>query len=166
MKLAVRQHYPCSPSRFWQMYWDDGFDAELQAGSTVDREVLSETREGSILVRRLKFVPQADLPGPVAAVVGGPKLVYEQLNRWDEASGVMTWEVLPSFLPASKFTAKGTLKANPVPSGCEMVVDGDITVKVMFIGGTIEKQVVGQIEDAYGRMHKLGLDWLKRAAAP
>lgn len=165
MKLAVRQHYPCTPAQFWEMYWDDGFDAILQEGSGVDRQVLSETREGGVVTRRLKFTPHAELPGAVATVLGSKKLVYEQINVYDANRGVMTWEVLPTFLPASKFTAKGTLTAKPVPSGCEMAVDGEITVNVMFVGGQIEKQVVGQIEQGYGRMHAHGLTWLRGRAS-
>lgn len=163
MKIHVRHAYPCSPARFWEMYWDEGFDAELQAGATVDREVVSETRDGGKLVRRLRFVPHQELPSAVAAVVGSPKLTYEQLNTFDEAAGRMTWEVLPSFLPG-KFSASGTLTVVPKGSGCEMQVDGEINVRVMFIGGQVEKQVVSQIEDGYKRMLDLGQKWLARPA--
>lgn len=160
MKLAVRQHYPCSPAQFWDMYWDDGFDAIVQAGSGVDREVIEQRTEGSVIVRRLRFTPHDELPTPVAKVIGSPKLVYEQLNRFDPDAGRMSWEVLPTFLPG-KLNARGTLTAAEVPSGSEMRVDGEITVNVMFIGGQIEKQVVSQIEKGYQKMHAAGLTWLR-----
>lgn len=160
MKLAVRQHYPCSPARFWEMYWDDGFDAIVQSGSGVDREVIEQRTEGAVIVRRLRFTPHDELPAPVAKVIGSPKLVYEQLNRFDPDAGRMTWEVLPTFLPG-KLNARGTLTAAEVPSGSEMRVDGEITVNVMFIGGQIEKQVVSQIEKGYQKMHAAGLVWLR-----
>lgn len=160
MKLSVRHTYPCTPEIFWEMYWDDEFDAQLQADSTVDREVLSEIDEGGVVVRRLRFTPQNELPSPVARIVGTKKLTYEQVNRWDRAAGRMSWEVLPSFLSADKFSAKGVFDVKGVGDGCEMIVDGDITVNVRFIGGQIEKQIVAQIQVAYDRMLDTGKSWL------
>jgi hypothetical protein len=160
MKLDVRHFYPCSTERWWDMYWDDGFDAMLMKDSTVDREVVEEHEEGGKFIRRLRFTPKAELPGPVAKIVGAKKLVYEQVNTFDRKNGVMHWKVLPSFMDASKFTAEGTLRADPTGSGCESVASGDITVNVRFIGGQIEKQVVSQIKEAYDRMALAGKEWL------
>jgi hypothetical protein len=160
MKLNVRYAYPCSPERYWEMYWDDAFDAKLQANSTVDRTVLEESDEGGVLTRKLRFTPQSELPGPVAKIVGTKKLVYDQLNVWSRADSTMTWEVLPTFLSADKFSAKGTFKVVPQTGGCELQIDGDIDVKVRFIGGQIEKQIVAQIDEAYARMHAASLEWL------
>ncbi|MCB9677235.1 MAG: DUF2505 domain-containing protein [Alphaproteobacteria bacterium] len=160
MKLDVRHYYPCSTERWWQMYWDDGFDALLQRDSAVDREVLEEREEGGKLIRRLRFTAKAELPAPVAKIVGAKKLVYDQLNTFDREKGVMHWKVLPGFIDASKFTGEGTLKAEPTGTGCESIASGDITVNVRFIGGQIEKQVVSSIKDAYDKMAIAGREWL------
>jgi hypothetical protein len=160
MKLNVRYAYPCSPDRYWEMYWDDGFDAKLQENSTVDRQVIEETDADGVLTRKLRFTPESELPRPVAKMLGTSKLVYEQLNVWNRANSEMTWEVLPSFLSADKFTAKGTFRVVPSAAGCELQIDGDIEVKVRFIGGQIEKQVVAQVEEAYAKMHTASVDWL------
>ena len=161
MKLDVRHFYPCSPERWWEMYWDDSFDAMLQADSTVDREVVEEKEENGVLTRRLRFTPQSELPGPVAKIVGSKKLVYEQVNHFHRAKGEMTWEVLPSFLDAKKFSAKGSLRCEPTGSGCESIAQGDITVNVRFIGGQIEKQIVAQVKEAYDQMAIKGRVWLE-----
>lgn len=160
MKLNVRYAYPCSPERYWEMYWDDAFDAKLQEGSTVQRDVLEETDENGVLTRKLRFTPDTELPSVAAKAIGTKKLVYDQLNVWTRADSLMSWEVLPTFLSADKFTAKGTFKVVGTPTGCELQIDGDIAVKIRFIGGTIEKQIVAQIDDAYARMHGASLKWL------
>ncbi len=161
MKLMIRHAYPCTPEQYWEMYWDDAFDAELQANSTVAREVLEHDEQDGVLTRKLRFTPDTELPRPVAKLLGSSKLVYDQLNVWDRAAGVMTWEVLPTFLSPETFQAKGSFRVVETPTGCELQVDGDIDVKIRFIGGQIEKQIVAQIEEAYTRMHHTSLAWLE-----
>ena len=161
MKLDVRHFYPCSPDRWWEMYWDDGFDEMLMKDSTVAREVVEEREEGSTLIRRLRFTPHQELPTAVAKIIGAKKLVYEQLNTFDREAGVMTWKVLPSFIDQSKFKAEGTLRADATGTGCESIAEGEITVNVRFIGGQIEKQVIAQVSAAYERMASAGQDWLE-----
>ncbi|MEZ4317455.1 MAG: DUF2505 domain-containing protein [Myxococcota bacterium] len=160
MKLDVRHFYPCTPERWWEMYWDEGFDALLNQDSTVDREVLDEREENGLLVRRLRFTPKQELPAAAAKIVGAKKLVYEQINTFDRTKGLLTWKVLPSFMDASKFKAEGTLTAVPTGNGCESHVQGEITVSVMFIGGQIEKAIVTQTTEAYDRMAIRGKEWL------
>lgn len=161
MKLSVRYAYDCSPEAYWAMYWDDAFDKALQADSTVDREVLEHTDDKGVITRRLRFTPEAELPGPVAKMIGSKKLVYDQLNVLDTGAGIMTWQVLPTFISADKFSASGEFRIEPTATGCEMIVDGDIDVKIRFIGGQIEKQIVSQIEAAYKRMHDASEDWIE-----
>ena len=160
MKLYVRNQFDCTPGKFWEMYWDDAFDAMLRKESAVEREVLEERTEGDVLIRRVRFTPDRELPGAVATLLGAKKLVYEQENRWDKSSGTMYWKVIPTILPG-KLEAKGTFKVLPTPGGCEQVVDGDIQVKVMFVGGQIEKAVVAEVEKSYEKTAAACREWLK-----
>ena len=109
MKLFVGTSSHCTPARFWEMYWDPGLDEALRRDAAVTREVLEERTEGQVLIRRLRFTPDRELPGPVATLIGAKKLVYEQENRWDRATGTMHWKVIPTVLPG-KLEAKGVFK--------------------------------------------------------
>lgn len=160
MKLFVRHTFDCTPERFWKMYWDPAFDATLQKEAAIRRDLLEERREGEVLVRRLRITPDRDLPGPVAALLGAKKLVYEQENRWDEARGVLHWRVIPTILPG-KLDAKGQFRVGPAAGGCEQVVEGDIAVNVRFVGGQIEKAVVGEVEKSYDRTAAACREWLR-----
>lgn len=160
MKLYVRNSFDCTPGRFWEMYWDEAFDAMLRREAAVEREVLEERTEGDVLIRRVRFTPDRELPGAVAALLGAKKLVYEQENRWDKSTGTMYWKVIPTILPG-KLDAKGTFRVLATAGGCEQVVDGDITVKVMFVGGQIEKAVVAEVEKSYEKTAAASREWLK-----
>ncbi len=161
MKLYVRHAFDCTPETFWKMYWDDEFDQMLRRDSTVERTLVSERSEGEVSVRRLRFTPEKELPGPVASLIGTNKLIYEQENRFDAGRGHMTWEVIPSFLQG-KFSASGTFLVRATKDGCERIVDGDIDVKVRFIGGQIEKAVVAEISQAYDKTIVAVHEWLAK----
>ena len=160
MKLNVSHSFPCTPDAFWEMYWDDAYDAMLSADSEVDRTILSEKEEAGVLVRRLRFTPKKDLPRAVAKLLGSSKLVYEQENRWDRAASTMHWEVIPTVLPG-KLSAKGTFTVRPEGEGCVQVVDGDISVNVRFIGGQIEKSIVDEVRKTYDQTAQKTRDFLR-----
>lgn len=160
MKLHVRHRFDCAPETFWKMYWDDAFDAQLRKESAVQRDVLEERTEGDVLVRRVRLTPDRELPGAVATLLGTKKLVYEQENRWDRKTSTMHWKVIPTILPG-KLDAKGTFQVIPAGTGCEQVVDGNISVNVMLVGGQIEKAVVAEVEKSYAKMAETCREWLR-----
>jgi hypothetical protein len=163
VKLQAQNTFACSPERFWEMYWDSTFDDMLNEGSNVQRELLSETVDDSGCVRRLRFTPQQELPSAVASLVGSTKLVYEHESRWEKAASVVHWQVLPVVL-ADKITAKGTMRVVATPSGCKQVVEGEISVRVRFIGGRIESTIIKEVSKSYNRMGEIGAKWLTEHA--
>jgi hypothetical protein len=164
VKLLVRHTFDCTPARFWEMYWSDSFDQLLMRDATVDREVLEERQENGQTVRRVRFTPHADLPAAAASIVGAKKLVYEQENRFDPAKGVLTWRVVPTILPG-KLDAKGKFSVSAKGSGCEQVVDGDITVNVFLVGAKIEAAVIAEVEKSYVKTAETARAWLRQHGA-
>jgi hypothetical protein len=151
VKLLVRHPFSCSPEAFWDLYWSPEYDQALDADSEVRRELVVQRDEAGVIYRRVKFIPNKDLPGPIAALIGTPKFTYEQDNWFDRSKSQIRWVVLPGFLQG-KFDAAGTLTVKATPAGCELVVEGDFTVHVRFVGGQIEKAVVSQVEQSYERL--------------
>lgn len=153
MKLQVRHTFACTPDEFWTMFWDPSYDARLHKlaqgkGAEVTREVLSEREEGGKRYIRYRFTPKKTLPPAIAAVAGTDRLVYEQDNVFDRASSVLTWRVIPALLP-DKITAQGTFRVVPSGAGCERLVDGQIEVRITFIGGRVEQAIVNDVTGAY-----------------
>lgn len=152
MKIDVRHALPCSPTRFWALYWDDGFDELLRRHTAVRRELLSETWEGPVRVRRIRMVADRELPGPVAAALGSRTLTYEQENRFDPTRGEMKWSVMPGLL-GGRFKASGRFRADDDGDDATIMrVDGDIGVSIPLLGGQIERLVVAEIERSYARL--------------
>ncbi|MBA2321321.1 MAG: DUF2505 domain-containing protein [Deltaproteobacteria bacterium] len=160
MKIAVRHRFDCTVDQFWEMYWDPTFEAQMQKEAGISREILDEKREGHIVTRRVRITPDRELPGAVAALLGSKKLIYEQENRWDEEKRVLHWKVIPNVLPG-KLQAGGTVTVRPAGTGCEQVVEGNIDVKVMLIGGRIEQGVVDEVTKSYDRTAASCRRWLE-----
>lgn len=148
MKLQVRHNFACTPDEFWTLFWDPSYDQRLQQGSEVLRELLEEKEEGTRRRLRYRFTPKKTLPPAVAAVAGTDKLVYEQDNVFDRATGLLTWKVRPALVP-DKVTAEGTFRVVPAGAGCERVAEGTIEVRVPFIGGRIEEAIVNDVKQGY-----------------
>ena len=162
MILNVRNHYPCTASRFWEMYWDPAFDELLSSGSNVRREALWHRREAGVEVRRVRFSPDRQLPPAAAKLIGTSKIVYEQENRWDKANGVLYWQVFPSVM-AHKVAAKGNFVVTDEAGGCEQVVTGEVSVKIRFIGAKIEHAIGVEVEKSYTRFARLAERWLAQS---
>lgn len=161
MKLDIRHTYPCSAETFWKMYWDDRFDELLQANATVDREILEQTDSGDQLLRRMRFTPHAELPSAIATMAGAKKFIWNQENRWFKSDARVTWKVIPELM-TDRIKAEGWFTVKDVAGGCEMHVQGEIAVKVRFIGSKIEGQVMSQVSTGYDRMLEAGKTWISQ----
>jgi hypothetical protein len=158
VKLLVRHTFPCTVEAFWTMFWDPAYDQALQAGTSVVRELIDEHDEGPIKVQQYRFTPAKQLPGPIARLAGSEKFTYEQTNRFDPATGVMQWKVVPSLMP-DKITAEGTFQLREVPEGCERTVEGKIEVRVPLVGGRIEAAIISDVETGYEGAAEITRQW-------
>ena len=165
MKLLVRNRFDCTPTRFWEMYWSDSFDAMLSEGSDITRELISERDDGGVNIRTVRFTPDKELPSSVAKLLGATKLIYDQEMRYHAADSRMQWRVMPTILPG-KLVAKGDFVVVPSgQDGCEQVVEGEINVSVPFIGSRIEAGVIAEVEKSYERTAATCREWLRAHGA-
>jgi len=160
VNLNVRHTFPCTADVFWQMFWDEEYDAMISKSAGVTRETLWDRQEGSDRVWRMRFTPDQELPAMVAKAVGTNKLVYEQQSRLD-ANNVLHWEVFPAVVP-DKVTAKGTMRIQEHARGVDRIVDGEITVRIPLIGGRIEKAIHKSVVDSYEKAAESSLQWLSQ----
>lgn len=148
MKLSVRHVFPCSVDEFWSLFWDPEYDLRLQSGTAVARELLEDRDDDDARIQRWRFVPEQRLPGPIARLAGTDRLAYDQDTRWDKNTRLLTWRVMPTIL-TDKVTAGGSLVVRALGDGIERVVEGNIDVRVPFVGGQIEQAIVRSVEQGY-----------------
>lgn len=149
-KLYVESDLPVSAATAWEVFESDAFRERLAAQTNLSSEILEEKQEGSVQVRRMRFVSGNELPGVVAKALGMKNLTYEQVNRFDPTTGRLDWTV---HLPVLQDRVKvgGITVITDTPGGSRRVVDGTIEVNMRLIGGQVEKLVVGEFEKSMSR---------------
>jgi hypothetical protein len=150
MDFRIAHRFNCSAADWWRASKQPEFEAAVAAASNVTITKLSEERSGHVTRARLRVVPAKDLPPIVQKAVGAPRFSYVQELEETDDSFEQRWKVLPDVL-ADKINVSGTLRVTDVPGGCERVIAGRIEVRVMLVGGTIEKGVVEELQAGYDR---------------
>jgi hypothetical protein len=88
------------------------------------------------------------MPGVIKKLLSG-ELAYVEETVLRRDKDTMDVQVVPNML-ADKISFKGTLKVRPTgPGRCERVFDAEVNVKVMMVGGTIEKHIAEMIKKSY-----------------
>jgi hypothetical protein len=150
MEISLRHHFDCTPGDYWVVIHDPGYEAELHQHTDVDLTTLSsETRDGK-LYERLRVSPRKELPAIAAKAVGASRLSYVQELVSDPVNHTITWKVLSDVLP-DKVTCSGTTVIRPDGAGCVRDLRGEVRVALPFVGGTIEKHIVTELESSYTR---------------
>ncbi|RMF74335.1 MAG: DUF2505 domain-containing protein [Acidobacteria bacterium] len=152
MRFTVEHRFDCPPERFWELFWDPEFDRRVDEAAGTRRTVVREWREGGLRCWRSRFEASAEGESAVTAVLGRGLLDYEQESRLDEKRGELTWTVLPGPLPFGvTLSASGTMRVEPDGAGCVRRVEGEVSVGVPLVGGTIEAAVCRRVEESYER---------------
>jgi hypothetical protein len=159
-KLLVESHLPTDVKTAWELFESDRFRDRLAQQTGIHSEVLSERQEGSVVVRRMKYVSGRDLPAIAATALGAKRLAYEQTNRLDLANSRLDWSIdLP--VVGDRVTVSGVTTMEPAPGGCKRKVEGTIEVRMRLIGGQIENAVVGEFEKSMEKVVELARELLR-----
>lgn len=160
MKLLTRHAFPFTPEQFWDCFWDPEWEAAETEHSDMRREVISQTEVDGVVTLHQRYHTNIKLPGPVAGRMGADTLSYEQISTIDKRAGTLSWKVIPPAMQ-DKVVAQGAMRVVATPTGCERIVEGEVTVKVPLFGGKIEKGVVEGITTGHETEAKRRLAWMK-----
>jgi hypothetical protein len=150
MQFRISHRFPVSPRAYWDGTRDPDLDQRMADAGEIDVQVLERRRDGPRLLERLRVSPRKELPGLAQRALGTARFTYVQVVESDDDRMGTTWQVLPDVLP-DKVTCRGTARVVDAPGGCERIIDGEITVAVPLVGGSIEKVVLEQLEKSYDR---------------
>jgi hypothetical protein len=149
MEIHASHDIPCSQANFWSLYWDPVFSESLRTHAKIHTELIWEKDTEAQYQRRVMVSPERTLPAPLAKILGSSRLTYAQESCWEKAEHLVHWEITPTVLP-NKLTAKGVFEIkSSTPSSCQMVVRGDVRVKIPFVGGRIERLIVDEVVESY-----------------
>ena len=143
-----------------KLYFDEPFNIELCKATRLDRSLVKLETAGAKLTRAVKVSPEGrDIPGPVAAVLGGSKFEYTEYMDYELGKYQGRWRTEP-FVLRDKILSSGTVAFSAVPGGVRRLVEGDIQVKIFGVGGLIERFVVGDVEKSYAKAAEFTQKWI------
>jgi hypothetical protein len=150
MQIRISHRFPVSPRAYWEGTRDPALDARIAEAGETDVTLLDRRREGSRQIERMRVSPRKELPGIAQGALGVKRFTYVQVVESDDDTMTTTWKVLPEVL-SDKVVCGGTSRVIPAPEGCERIIEGEIKVSIAFVGGSIERTVVEQLQKSYER---------------
>lgn len=150
MELRLAHRFPCDPATYWEATRDPAFEQKVRDEAEVDYAPLTEQVNGDRTFTRARVSPRKELPPLVQKALGQARLSYVQEIDADNAAYTTRWKVVSDFL-TDKISCGGTSRVVAAAGGCERIIEGQITVSLPIVGGTIEKQIVGEISRSYER---------------
>lgn len=163
MRVVVTHRFDCSPETFWRrIFFDPAYNEALFVGylgfPSYKTNSLRETPDR--VERVVRMTPPQNAPEFVRKIVKGT-LSYEENGAWTAADGIYRFRTVPSMMP-DKISIAGSIRAEPAgPGGMNRIVEVDIGVRVMIVGGAVERFLAGEIESSYSRAAEFTSKWIQ-----
>jgi hypothetical protein len=138
--------------RFVEVYFSEDFNNQVARISGLKSRVLVEEKlhaDGS-RDRRVRMEPNVTLPGPIQKFVGSEPISYDEVSHYDAAKKRVTYHI--DSKANDRVVVKGSIAFVADGSGVRRVIDGVIEVKVLGLGGIVEKFVEAETQKGYAKI--------------
>lgn len=147
MRFEGVQRYDAPAREVFDLYCSAELYAALPDFSRISRPELVERVEhpDGVTVRvRYRFI--ADLPAAALAIIDPERMTWIEETRYDASTLTGTTRLLPDHY-ASKMQASATVRFVADGDGSRRLVQGDLKVKVLLVGGQVERVIVDGLEE-------------------
>jgi hypothetical protein len=109
-------------------------------------EVVGQTRDGSVVRQQVRYLFQAELSGAVTKVVDPARLTWVEDATIDLADHLTRCEIRPDHY-ANLLSGRYEALLEPAGTGTRRTITGSLKVKVLMVGGRVEKAIVGGLRE-------------------
>lgn len=109
-------------------------------------EVLSHERSGDLVHLDIRYAYVGDLPGAALALIDPQRLTWVQRTTVDLSARTSSIVLLPDHYP-DRLECAGTFRFTATAPGSERRVQGDITVRVLVVGGQVERALISGLSE-------------------
>jgi hypothetical protein len=127
-------------------------------------EVLDRTAEGDTVHLRVRYRFKGDLSSAVKAVIDPAKLTWVDDAHHDLAQRTVRFAMLADHY-ADRFRATGSYRFDPAPDDSSETIRttvGDIKVKMLLVGGQVERAIVSGLREHQEEEVTIVDRWLHR----
>lgn len=160
--IEIRHTMECDVDTYWKCVFDEEYNRRLYIDRLKFRacKTLAQDTGGDSWTRKLYLnPPPADLPGPVAKIIGD--LSWHEEGSFDTKTKRYRFKVRPSSLP-EKTTIEGEIWCEARgDKKCERIAKTNIEVKVFMVGGIVEKRIEADMRKSYDEASKFTNEYVK-----
>jgi len=157
-----RHTMECDNDAYWKCVFDEEYNRRLYMDVLKFRELkrISQEEKGDTITRKLFLnPPPADLPGPIAKVVGD--LSWTEEGTYDKKTGRYTFKVTPASMP-DKTKIHGEIWCEKRgDKKVERIAKTSVEVKVFMVGSLVEKRIFEDMKKSYDAAAKFTDQFVK-----
>lgn len=150
MKFHTSHEFHVSPEKYMEIYLEKEFEKFIVANSSLKkRDVISEKKEGDIIIREIEICSGIEIPSVLKKVIGIGEPCYIEKTHIDVKNYTTNWTINPNYFQ-NKFKAFGDTKVVQTSKNlCERHISGTISVSLPFIGKIAENFIIESIKKTY-----------------
>ena len=154
MEYTIEDTFDVSPTRFWEIFFSEAFNAALWPALDITCEALTVHRE-------IRLTPQREVPRALRSLINST-VSYVETDDFKAANDTMQTRTTPSFM-ADRIDNHGTFRLERLgDTRVKRIWAGHCVAKVPLLGGRVEDFLVDQIRESYRKTTAFTRDWIAR----
>jgi hypothetical protein len=147
MKFDVKQQFDADAAAVMGCYSSSEMYEQLPEFGKISRpDLLDRTATGDTVRIRLRYKFTADLPTAALAIIDPDRLTWVEETTYDLAGLTSRVKLLPDHY-ASKLEAAASARFVDRGDGSIRNVAGDLRVRVLLVGGQVERAIVDGLKE-------------------
>jgi hypothetical protein len=163
MHFRITHDFDVTPEiYFGKIHFDDEYNRRLhKAMALKEYSVFEKNEDEKELRRKIRVVPERDIPSMLKKIVGDAGLSYTEISTFHKKEYRIDWKVITDIMK-DKVDSHGHFLVAPLGQGrCRREVDGVVEVKVFGVGGMVEKLIVENLQDSYEKAAQTTIQFIK-----
>lgn len=160
----------CTPDVFWRVFLDPDYLRALYLEEL--RYKNFEVLEVTDTSRKLRIVPNLNLPGPIESLIG-ESFAYEEHGTLDRARNEWAWRMVqPTDLHATAkpregvITTHGSVRIEAISEQqCRRSNEVVIEANIFGLGGVVESIIEKEFRAAWAKESALLMQWIEKLGA-
>lgn len=150
MKYEVTQTFDCSVEKLEQAFLAEDIATAFASGVRGYKELeqISRSDEDGRITRKLRVVANVEVPSFAAGKITPDMMMWTEEQVYDKAKRELSFRIVPNKASAAdRFDSRGTQRF--IADGANRsrrVINGEIKIKLTFIGGIAEKFVGAEFQ--------------------
>jgi hypothetical protein len=156
----IVHEFTCSPERFWEVFFDDAFNAALNPRVGLrERRFLELEDTPTHKHWKVLALPERELPGFVKAFVSG-ELGYVETASFDKVANRIDCKVEPTLMKEKIEIASTYTLETIAPGRLKRSYVGSVNVKVPLVGRKAEEFIIRDMSASYDKTAVFTNEWL------